>query len=430
MVPCYLWGQDVRSGEARVISDTLCLNLDFPAGSSSVNAYDGDNGLRMDYFRETLSYLLSTEGAFVSDVLVRTYCSVQGSTQDNIRLSSERAENLREFICNEFGVSPFNVHVTSEGEDWKELEDVIMSLSNEEFPWKQEILSIIRSEEEFSFRDGGYVSSRRKDKLMSIDGGMMWDYLVKMVFPSLSGGHSEATFYISSPISVFNSELGNETHSNGRMQKDTVVVTEYVPIEFDSRVDKRFASRVSGKRFLFSIKTNILGVPLANVGVEFPFSKSFSVGVNYYYPWIKRDALHQTCNELVAYDLDVRYWLPNDRKPVEARLLGHSFGIYGAGGHYDFERNWEGHQGTFFNIGFDWKYAWPVFHGRMHMEFELGLGMIYSDAQPYEVYDEYGKAFRIPGQRDIIRWYGPTRAQLTICVPLYRNVYNYRRAGK
>lgn len=131
---------------------------------------------------------------------------------------------------------------------------------------------------------------------------------------------------------------------------------------------------------------------------------------------------------MIAYDMAVRYWLPNDKYPAQSRLLGHSFGVYGAGGHYDFERNYNGHQGTFFNIGFDWKYSWPILHGSMHMEIEVGLGMIYSEAQPYQVYDDYGKAFRQAGQRRIVRWYGPTRAQFNLVVPFYRSLQpNYRK---
>lgn len=204
------------------------------------------------------------------------------------------------------------------------------------------------------------------------------------------------------------------------------VVHDTIYIESTRKNYRKFASVVKGKQFLFSLRTNIFAVPLANIGAEFPFGRHWSVGLDVYYPFIKRNTLHKDCFEFIGYDLDVRYYLGSDRYPSESRLLGHSFGLYGAGGHYDFEREWMGYQGTFFNIGFDWKYSWPVLNGRMHMEIELGLGLIYSDAQPYDVFIPYGDAFRRPEERKIIRWYGPTRAQFNIVVPIYRKPFTSR----
>lgn len=231
---------------------------------------------------------------------------------------------------------------------------------------------------------------------------------------------------------------GGDTLSAGQspaaIQADpqVFVVHDTVYVEYDRKRDRKFSSYVKDKKFLFAIRTNALAVPLINIGMEFPFGNHWSVGFDYYYPFIKRNTLHKDCFEFIGYDLDVRYYLGSDRYPSESRLLGHSFGIYGAGGHYDFEREWSGHQGTFFNIGFDWKYSWPVFHGRMHMEIELGLGLIYSDAQPYDVFIPYGDCFRRPEERKIIRWYGPTRAQFNIVVPIYRKpmVARVRRRNK
>lgn len=405
-------------------SDTLRLHISFPSGVSEVRRDFDDNFSSIEFFREAFEYQMAQEGAFMSGIFIHTVASPEGSTQVNIRLSAERAEAVRQFICEEFGLSPFNVHVTSDGENWKEFGDAVAMLSPEEFPWRDEALAIINGNASYDYSGKG-VTDRRKSRLQALAGGTAWKYMIDNIFPRLRAAYGDALFVISKPVVNVAPEVKTET----TVIRDTIKVREIVevPVEYDGKQDRKFAQRIQNKAFLFSIKTNIFAIPLINVGVEVPFSERFSVEFDYYYPFIKRNALHKDCNELVAYDFAARYWLPNDKYPRQARLLGHSFGIYGAGGHYDFERNWNGHQGTFFNFGFDWKYSWPVLHGYMHMEFEVGLGMIYSEAQPYEVYDEYGKAFRIPGQRRIIRWYGPTRAQFNIVVPFYRGQRNYRR---
>ena len=408
-------------------SDTLSLRIEFPSGVTEVRADYGDNGASIGRFREALSAHLGSEGAFMSGVFIRTAASPDGSTEANIRLSAERSEAVRSFVCQEFGLSPFIVYVTSDGENWSDLASLVEFLSADECPWRDEALAIIREGEDYDF-DGKGVTDTRKRRLQALAGGEAWRYMKAEVFPRLRAAFGDAYFVISTPLPA---APALDVSADGQEAiRDTVWLKEYVEVEYNGKVDRRFAKRVENKSFLFSIKTNIFAVPLLNAGIEFPFSERFSVEFDFYYPFIKRNALHKDCTEMLAYDMAVRYWLPNDRKPSQARLLGHSFGIYGAGGHYDFEREWLGHQGSFFNVGFDWKYAWQVLHGSLHMEIELGLGMIYSDAQPYEVYDEYGKAFRIPGERRIIRWYGPTRVQLNIVVPFYSVRKNYRREAK
>lgn len=406
-------------------NDTLSLRIEFASGSADVkDDYEG-NGERLASFREALAKSMAAEGAFMSGVFIRTVASPDGNTSANIALSSKRAENVRTLLCNEFGLSPFIVHVTSDGEDWGGLAELVSQLSLDEAPWRDEALEIINQEPRWKIR-GQDVEDLRKVQLRSLQGGAPWAYLKKNVFPMLRSAYGDAMFVVSVPIQEKNEEPVVVVET----QRDTVLVEKIVTVEYDGRLDRKFASRVEGKKFLLALRTNIFAIPAINVGAEFPFGQHWSVGVDFYYPWIKRNSLHKDCFEFVAYDMDVRYYLGSDRYPKESRLLGHSFGIYGAGGHYDFEQDWMGYQGTFFNIGFDWKYSWPVMHGKMHMEIEIGLGVIYSDAQPYDCFVPYGDCFRRPEERKIIRWYGPTRAQFNIVVPFYRKPIQSRRIGQ
>ena len=55
----------------------------------------------------------------------------------------------------------------------------------------------------------------------------------------------------------------------------------------------------------------------------------------------------------------------------------------------------------------------------MHMEFELGIGYIYSRAQPYDCFKAGGKCYRRVGIKKHIHWIGPTRAQISLVIPIY-----------
>lgn len=178
---------------------------------------------------------------------------------------------------------------------------------------------------------------------------------------------------------------------------------------------------------LIALRTNALAVPLANIGAELSVSSRFSVGADLYYPWIWRrrqgDCVDYKgwCFQMMALDLEGRYWLGSDKKenlPLERRLLGHSVGMYAAAGYYDFQRNYSGHQGEFVVVGVDYLYACPVFGGRLHLEFEIGVGYIYSASRPYDCFEPGGKCFAQKGVRKYFRWWGPTRAQVSVVVPI------------
>ena len=390
--------------------DTLSVRVEYPKGGFIIDLDYKDNQERWNEFEQACKELLADEGSVFSSMDVRAGASFEGTSETNDDLTRKRAESIKEFLVGRLGVREERVHVSLVGEDWDGLKKAVMELPDDDFIWKKEVLSVIDHPE--YWRDSK-SNDGRKAALRAIDEGRAWEKLLTDVFPTLRSSYVDVVFVVSIPLEPLLSKIA---------EKDTIIHTEVVRdtvLVSDLGYDKQFRERVAGKKFVFAVRTNMLAVPLVNIGIEFPFGKHFSVGLDYYYPWIPRNAMHKECTEMLAYGFDVRYWLGRDRDPGEARLLGHSFGIYAAGGHYDFQRNWNGHQGTFWNVGFDWMYAVPVFHGRVHMEFEIGLGMIYSLAYPYHCLQEYTECIREPGVTKVIRWFGPTRAQISIVVPIY-----------
>lgn len=174
----------------------------------------------------------------------------------------------------------------------------------------------------------------------------------------------------------------------------------------------------------FLVRTNVLAVPLANIGIEIPVGRHWSVGADWYYPWIWRKKHNYDidksghCNELQALDVEGRYWFRASNTEA-GKMHGHSIGMYAAGGYYDFERNWSGHQGWFYNVGLDYLWAVPVFNGKVRLEFEVGLGYIHSKAQPYDCFVPGEKCYKRKGVRKNVNWFGPARAQISVVVPVY-----------
>lgn len=191
---------------------------------------------------------------------------------------------------------------------------------------------------------------------------------------------------------------------------DTVFVTQVVTQK------REWKDRIS-QTPVFAARTNAMAIPLLNAGVEVPIGKHWSVGADYYYPWIWRGKNYQNCNQLLAFDVEGRYWFEDKKYPEQARLLGHSVGAYFGAGYFDFERNWAGHQGEFISTGVDYLYALPLFGGMIHLEFELGLGYIYSRAVPYRFVNQ--ECYLDKNITRHIHWVGPTRAQVSVAVPIH-----------
>ena len=164
-------------------------------------------------------------------------------------------------------------------------------------------------------------------------------------------------------------------------------------------------------------RTNLL-LPLMNIGVEVPIGQRWSVAADYNFPWIPRKSNHKNCFQIDGFALEGRYWLGNRSDlPKEKRLLGHSVGLFTMAGHYDLERNYKGHQGEYILGGVDYLYAIPIFKGKLHLEFSLGVGFLYSEATHYEVFEEGGRGYRDKDFRKKIEYFGPLKAGVALVVP-------------
>jgi hypothetical protein len=396
--------------------DTLRLEVYFQRGVARVDPSFRGNEARLEQFRDGLSVLTARPGAQVQEVVVRSSVSPEGTAAVNARLSDERAQSIEQYLTGQMGLDPAIFRVVSGGEDWDGLAARIAEL---DAPWAEDALTIINDKTD---------PEERKSLLKMLEGGAVWSWLDANIFPDLrSVGGSIACIIqqpapepvvvpapVAEPVAVVPAAESPEA------KPDTVYVEKLVYVG-----PQKKTIDTEGRRFIMAARTNILAVPLANFGIEVPLGEHWSLGSDLYYPWMWRKDHHEGldylgwCFELMAVDVEARYWFNNRRKKPEQRLLGHSLSIYAAAGQYDFEWDWSGHQGEFYNAGIDYLYACPVWGGRMHMEFELGVGYIYSPAQPYDTFVEGGRCFRRPGVKQYVSWFGPTRAQVSLVLPFY-----------
>lgn len=394
--------------------DTLKLSVCFQQDVSSVDLSFKDNGRKLSEFKSNLNSLTADSTAIIRYFSIYTSTSPEGSVAYNKILSDARSKSIRKYLTEELGIDERLIQFKSLGEDWGRLKELLESIDSPPH-WVERALEVIDS-----------YSGRQSDDLevllRNLDGGNAWAYMNEHFFPELRSAGGTVTCIIQRPIK----ETINHTDTVFVSHRDTLYVpylvtqvqTDTVFVESEN-TSRRKVKDFSGRKFLFAARTNILAIPFANVGIEIPLGKHWSLGVDYYYPWMWRDNVHKSCYELLALDLELRYWFKNKKAPENRRLTGHSIGLYAAAGYYDYQWNWSGHQGEFLNAGLDYLFACPVARGGMHMEFEIGFGYIYSEAQPYDCFKAGDKCYRRTGVKKYIHWAGPTRAQISLVIPIY-----------
>lgn len=397
-------------------ADTLWFRVLFESGQSgSVNLDYAENRQELEVFENALAGYLK-EGAKVNFVKIASSSSPEGGSYINDRLAMERGRVVKDYVCERFGFNRGIVFYESIGEDWTSFEKIV---SRSDKPWKDDVLSIVSRCHGGSQKDYYYA----KNELKALDGGKVWEELIRDVFPQLRGCRCDAFVVIERKASEEKPEIHGAVSipvSEPQIQHDTVYIQ--VPVDRPVPVEKKKERKpyvLDGKRMFFALRTNALAVPLTNVGVMVPLGRRFSVGADWYSPWIWRNDLHKDCFEFQALDIELRYWFRDRKARKEQRMLGFSIGAFAAVGHYDFESDWTGYQGEFWNAGVDFLYAIPLWDGRMHLEFELGIGYIQSLATPYECLEPYGDCYKMMATRRLVRWVGPTRAQVSLVWPIY-----------
>ena len=391
--------------------------------------YENDKAWpRWDYAnnRDAYNSLLNTvsqltaEGSNVRTIVIEGAASPVGSEEYNYRLALNRAKVLRTIISKMEGGDRLKIHAISAGEDWKTFRSYIEAKYHKEN--RNEVLAILNTS----------ASNDEKElMLQALDGGKTWRVLVNEFMAS---ARNAAVIRIVEIADLAPKEpplkfrpLVAPVAPNELFESEREEQIEEQPRVVEPNVPSKPVVQIEERKPVMAFRSNLL-VPALNVGVELPIGNHWSLGADYYYPWVwpKRD--NKNCFEFLGWGIEARYWFGRNRTAFD-RLKGHSLGLYGYMGYYDFEYNFHGHQGEFANIGLDYTYAMAVGKRKqVHFEFSLGVGCIYSQARKYTVI-ESGAPLISDKITKTIMFFGPTKANISLVVPIFQRVKPQKREG-
>lgn len=378
-------------------------NLFFRINSPIIDEDFKDNARTIATMREDIETTLKLEGSVPDSLLILSTASPDGSYEFNKKLAKNRAAHTEKLLLEMFPQFR-NAHIKVEylEEDWDGLRQVLKA--HPEFPQREEMMAVIDDDNDIQSKEY---------RLRALKQG--WSYLVRNYIHALRNS-SITLKVVMTPTNADDEFVRSKPISNIEPVEPQPVATLLPPPPSPLR---RLPIEVKFFKTILAARTNLLA-PGLNFGVEIPIGMNWSVGVDYYYPWAVSKE-NKWCGEMLGWFIDGKYWFPGkkNRWDVDSKLKGHAVGVYAGVGYYDYQDKADGNQGEYLDIGVDYTFALPVAEDKLRLEFNVGVGMVYTMYRPYYPSSDYEDLIKEPGVKyRATNFIGPTRASVSLVYPI------------
>lgn len=279
-----------------------------------------------------------------------------------------------------------------------------------------------------------------KQRLMSVQGGKLWQRLVQQYFPQLRS--ARFMLWLSEPDAE-HAPVVVSTRDTIYV-RDTLVVVKQTVVDNVTVAVPPLDTDTIFRHPLLAIKTNLLfdALTMLNLEVEYPFRNRYSVAAEVVWPWWLDRSHNKWCLEMGSVGVEGRYWFrpweqcstySRWRREEHAPLQGWFVGAYLNGGYYDFQfRKRNGSQGEFLGAGISGGYSRMV-GNNWRVEFSLGVGADFYRDRKYYIEDntptdpEREQHLWKDGAERKSTWIGPTKLKISLSYLLFRKC---KKGGK
>lgn len=147
--------------------------LDFPVGKSHILPDFRRNPDELARITNAFAGIIHDKDITLKSITLEGFTSPEGSYTSNNKLAHDRVYALKDYLQElyAFPESIFTIHWI--GEDWAGLQQLV---SQSSMPYKQEILEIVDSKDDFD---------KRESRLRQLAGGIPYGKLLREIFPDL-----------------------------------------------------------------------------------------------------------------------------------------------------------------------------------------------------------------------------------------------------
>ena len=360
-----------------------------------------DNAMQMERIRNILA-----RSPRIDSIAIYAYASPEGTPQRNDWLARRRAEVARDFILanlpNDSVLLPHNIILHPMGENWEGLYEELEA--NYHLMNRDRVMKIMRAD---------IPAETKKWRLKQLDNGFTYNWIIRHHMPALRVAtwlcvYKPIPEFVPDTMPELNVGLQTLPLPGGSMQ---------MPVDTIMRK----------KTTILALKTNLLydALTLLNYSIEVPFNEKFSVLWYHQFPWWRwGEADNEYCIRFLSIGAEGRWWFkPKPRPQMGKRvqrdkLMGHFVGLYAESGKWDFEWGRDiCHQGEHWSVGLSYGYSMPLGR-RLNMEFSLSVGYASIAYRKFEPSEDYEILWRDPVKHGRWHYFGPTKAQVSLVVPI------------
>ena len=385
----------------------VCIG--FRVGSSLLDPKFGNNEANLNDVIQFLNEVRNDTTIELTQVKFCGSASPEGGSKLNRKLAKRRCANMEQYVRQRI-MLPEDIIKRQEWSDaWQKL---AIYVENSDMPNKKEVLHELLETPEYTYNKYGALVDSRKKRLMDMNYGRTWNYMLDKFFPSVRNA---------SAILV---TIRKKNEPAPEPQPEPVVEEPKQPepvIQPEPVVDTKQPA-------YFAIKTNMLydALLVPNVGVEFSLGKRWSVAADWMYGWWSRNKSHRYWR-VYGGGLTVRKYF--GAKAAEKPLQGHHIGINAQMLTYDIEFGGKGYMGgkpggtlwdrMNYTVGAEYGYSMPVAR-RLNIDFSLAAGYMGGRYYEYTPLDGH-YVWQATKNR---KWIGPTKVEVSLVWLLGHGNYN------
>lgn len=385
----------------------VCIG--FRVGSSLLDPKFGNNEANLNDVIQFLNEVRNDTTIELTQVKFCGSASPEGGSKLNRKLAKRRCANMEQYVRQRI-MLPEDIIKRQEWSDaWQKL---AIYVENSDMPNKKEVLHELLETPEYTYNKYGALVDSRKKRLMDMNYGRTWNYMLDKFFPSVRNA---------SAILV---TIRKKNEPAPEPQPEPVVEEPKQPepvVQSEPVVDTKQPA-------YFAIKTNMLydALLVPNVGVEFSLGKRWSVAADWMYGWWSRNKSHRYWR-VYGGGLTVRKYF--GAKAAEKPLQGHHIGINAQMLTYDIEFGGKGYMGgkpggtlwdrMNYTVGAEYGYSMPVAR-RLNIDFSLAAGYMGGRYYEYTPLDGH-YVWQATKNR---KWIGPTKVEVSLVWLLGHGNYN------
>lgn len=351
---------------------------------------------------QSLDNFFEANGKYIDSISIVAYASPEGPLRYNQKLSARRAGTTKYWLLKRYkSLGLEQMREEPLGEDFTGLIERVEA--DKDVPFKREVLQILRRK--------GVHPDKKMRQLMKLRKGQAYSYIDRHHLPYLR---------TATTLVIYWSQHVAALPTTAPRKDVTSEITLPSHLQFRPLPDLRPA-----RKTILALKTNALYdvATVVNFAVEVPLGDRFSLVYNHICPWWLTEN-NRYCLQLLSIGGEARWWFApkpvprSDTFPGRDRLVGHFLGAYAMSGKFDFQANtWACYQGEFWSAGLTYGYSAPL-GKRMNIEFSLSVGYANIPYRHYVPTDDWQDLIRDKFNAGRLHWVGPTKAEISLVVPL------------